>query len=223
MKRKRSEVLEINGSEIRSAIEELTMLVKLININKNDDKIPTMPFLSLCNLLLLQVLDKIGPTMTVLRKDIHQNIQRVEKVVESDPSVYSNVVKILKKEETEGTSKMRTSCSRAFVWLTRSLDFTVALLQNLTKDSELNMEQAVEESYNTTLKSWHGWISWAAYKVAVKLVPEKKVFMSVLLAKEEKYETLKEEIQTLISLFAPFLEEIHSVLVLYRLDRIKTP
>lgn len=40
------------------------------------------------------------------------------------------------------------------------------LLQNLTKDNgENNMEQAVEESYNVTLKSWHGWISSAAFKV----------------------------------------------------------
>lgn len=123
MKRKR-EVLEIKGSEIRSAIEELTVLVKLKSNDHNpgpsDVKIPTMPFLSICN-LVLQVLgwfsynththpfhitlyyacvcvyrdicyevesnyisfaDKIGPTMTVLRKDIHQNIQvRQEKIL----------------------------------------------------------------------------------------------------------------------------------------------
>ncbi|PON76293.1 Glycolipid transfer protein domain containing protein [Parasponia andersonii] len=226
MKRKR-ELLEIKESEIRSAIEELTVLVKLkpndhINLGSGDAKIPTMPFLSICN-LVLQVLDKIGPTMTVLRKDIHQNIQRMEKVLESDPSLYSNVVEMLKKEEAEGNSKLRTSCSRAFVWLTRSLDFTVALLQNLTKDLGQNMEQAVEESYNTTLRSWHGWISSSAYKVALKLVPEKKTFISLLLAKHENYDTLKDEIETLISLLVPFLEEVHSVLVLYRLDRIKCP
>lgn len=53
----------------------------------------------------------------------------------------------------------------------RSLDFTVALLQNLTKDfGQNNMEKAVEESYNITLKPWHGWISSAAFKV-IKTIP----------------------------------------------------
>lgn len=51
------------------------------------------------------------------------------------------------------------------------MDFTSALLQELTKDPEQGMEQAVEESYNNTLKPWHGWISSAAFKVIIPLVP----------------------------------------------------
>lgn len=50
------------------------------------------------------------------------------------------------------------------------MDFTVTLLQSLTKDPGKNMEQAVEESYNITLKPWHGWISAAAFKVITYLV-----------------------------------------------------
>ena len=45
------------------------------------------------------------------------------------------------------------------------MDFMVALLQRLVKDPGKHMEQAVEESYNSTLKPWHGWISSAAFKV----------------------------------------------------------
>ncbi|KAL5560401.1 hypothetical protein UlMin_036612 [Ulmus minor] len=220
MKRKR----EIEkGSEIRSAIEELTMLVKLKPSDNPDASyiLPTMPFLSICN-LVLQVLDKIGPTMTVMRKDVHQNIERLEKVVESDPLLYSNLVEVLKKEASENKARIRNSSSRAFVWLTRSLDFSVALLQNLTKDFGQNMEQAVEESYNITLKPWHGWISSAAFKVALKIVPDTKSFISLLIAKHESQETLKEEMQTLISLLLTFLEDVHSILALYHLDGIKS-
>lgn len=54
-----------------------------------------------------------------------------------------------------------------FVSLSRSMDFTVALLQNLARDPEQSMEEAVEESYNLTLKPWHGWISKAALKVII--------------------------------------------------------
>uniref|UniRef100_A0A6N2MHH0 Uncharacterized protein n=1 Tax=Salix viminalis TaxID=40686 RepID=A0A6N2MHH0_SALVM len=40
--------------------------------------------------------------------------------------------------------------------------------------------------------------------------------------KDETYDTLKEDVQTLTSLLVPFLEEIHSVLILYGLDRLKS-
>lgn len=54
------------------------------------------------------------------------------------------------------------------VWhILRSLDFTVTLLQLLAEDFQRNLEEAVDESYNITLKPWHGWISSAAYKVII--------------------------------------------------------
>ncbi|MBA0720967.1 hypothetical protein Golax_008558 [Gossypium laxum] len=120
MKRKR----EMEGkSEIRSAIEELSMLVKaqpatVGDSNLDDAPIPTKPFLHVCT-LILQVLDKIGPTMAVLRQDIHQNIQRLENLCESDPTKYLNLIEILKKEESEGNARKGSSCSKALLWLTR--------------------------------------------------------------------------------------------------------
>ncbi|KDO83648.1 hypothetical protein CISIN_1g025772mg [Citrus sinensis] len=222
MKRRRE--IEKSSSEIRSAIEELSMFIKLKpkdNLDAPRIHIPTKPFLHLCN-LVLQVLDKIGPTMLVLRQDIHQNIQRLEKFCELDPSKYANVVEILKKEASEGNARKKTSCSKAFLWLTRSLDFMVALLQRLAKDPGQKMEQAVEESYNIALKPWHGWISSAAFKVALKLLPDSVTFMNILMAKDETYDNLKEEMQTLTSLLVPFLEEIHSILRLQGLDMLKS-
>lgn len=45
--------------------------------------------------------------------------QRLEKFYESDPSRYSDVVEIIKKEASEGRARKCTSSSSAFVWLTR--------------------------------------------------------------------------------------------------------
>ncbi|XP_061970197.1 glycolipid transfer protein 3-like isoform X2 [Populus nigra] len=221
---KRTREIE-KGSEIKSAIEELSMLIKLKPTGDNHDRttvhIPTRPFMYVCN-LVIQVLDKIGPTMTVLRQDIDQNIQRLKMLCDSDPSMYSNLVEILKKEADEGGARKGASCSKASVWLARSLDFTVALLERLVADPGQEMEKLVEESYNVTLKPWHGWISSAAYKVALKLVPDNKTLIDLLMPKDETSDTLKEDVQTLISLLVPFLEEIHSVLILYGLDRLKS-
>ncbi|KAL5560409.1 hypothetical protein UlMin_036620 [Ulmus minor] len=228
--------MENKGSSseiISSAIEELSKASKVrspsvlvVKVEARDDvphpHIPTKPFLSLVNNLVLQVLDKIGPTMAVLRQDVNQNIQRLEMVYESDPSVYSNLVEILKKEVKEGNARKSASCCRALVWLTRSLDFTTALLQKLiTREPGKSMEQIVEESYNIALKPWHRWISSAAFKVALKLVPDNEAFISLLLVKDGNYESLKEEMQSLILLLLPFLEDVHSVLRFYNLDRLK--
>ncbi|XP_010244009.1 PREDICTED: glycolipid transfer protein 3-like isoform X3 [Nelumbo nucifera] len=159
--------------------------------------------------------------MAVLRQDIHQNIQKLDKMYESDPSVYSNVVEILKKEAREGIARKPSSCSRALVWLTRSMDFTVNLLEKLEKDVAQSLEQVVEDAYITTLKPWHGWISSAAYKVALKLIPERKAFIKLLIAEEEDYDMLKEEMRELISLLLPLLDDIHSILRSFHLDKLK--
>ncbi|XP_057795536.1 glycolipid transfer protein 3-like isoform X2 [Salvia miltiorrhiza] len=242
MKRRRE--FEMVASEIRSAIEEVSLLV--VNLKTGaaaavDDAVPNTapvpipapvpvqtsvhiqikPFLSLCN-LLVQVLDKIGPTMAVLRQDIRHNIERLEKFYESDPSIYWDVVEILKKEVNEGKAKKGPTCSKAFVWLNRSLDFALALLELLVKDFGRNMEEAVEASYITTLKPWHGWISSAAYKVALKLVPDSRTFVDVLKVKGEEDDVLKKDIQNLISLLIPVLEQNKDILRAYGLDKLKS-
>ncbi|KAH1125534.1 hypothetical protein AAZX31_06G118000 [Glycine max] len=219
---KRSRDME-KRSEIKSAIEELSMLV-IVKPEGNHvmiAHIPTKPFLSLCH-LVLQVLDKIGPTMAVLRQDVSQNIKRLEVMHELNPSMNSNLVEILKSEASKGKSRKRSSCSKAFLWLTRSLDFSSALLKSLENDPKKDMEQIVQECYDVTLSPWHGWISSAAFRVAKKLVPDSKTFMDLLKEKDENCETLKEKMQILVSLLVPFLEDVHCILKVYNLDRIKS-
>ncbi|CAJ2667568.1 unnamed protein product [Trifolium pratense] len=204
-------------SEINSAIEELSVLVIVKPADVNHEAavahIPTKPFLSLCY-MILQFLDKVGPTMAVLRQDIHQNIKRLEAMHESNPLTNSNLVEILKSETSKGNAKKRISGSKSFVWLTRSLDFTSALFQALlVKDPIKNMEQAVQESYDATLKPWHGWISSAAFRVAIKLVPDTKTFMDLLSEKDENCDTVTEKMQILVSLLVPFLEDVHCILI----------
>ncbi|KAI7993095.1 Glycolipid transfer protein 3 [Camellia lanceoleosa] len=60
--------------------------------------------------------------MVVLRQHMDQNIQRLEKVQEPHPSVYSNLIEIMKKEAGEGYARKGTSCCRAFVWLPEEQD-----------------------------------------------------------------------------------------------------
>ncbi|XP_006356274.1 glycolipid transfer protein 3-like isoform X2 [Solanum tuberosum] len=129
------------------------------------------------------------------------------------------MVEILKKEIFQSG---KGTCCKAFLWLTRSLDFTLALLQLLADDLERNMEQAVQESYTNTLKPWHGWISSAVFKVVLKLVPDSKGLITILKGKDKNNDDFKKELRTFISLLAPLLEEIHEVLAVYGIDIFKS-
>lgn len=51
-------------------------------------------------------------------------------------------------------------------------------------------------------------------KVCLKLVPDNKTFMDAIGARDESYDTLREDIDTLSSLLTPILKEIYFVLVI---------
>ncbi|KAG6520345.1 glycolipid transfer protein 3-like isoform X1 [Zingiber officinale] len=202
-------------SDVRMALEELS-LFKL-----EESKVSAMPLLAASN-LLLHLLDKIGPTMLVLRLDIQRNVERVEEVFMLDPNMNSSLIEIVKKEVGEGTSRKTGSCSKAILWLTRSIVFGLTLFQKLDKNPELKLEQVVEEAYSEVLKPCHGWISSAAYKIALKLVPERETLIRLLMGQEQDYEALKQDIKSYVSVIQPLLDEICALLRTYHLDKLKS-
>jgi hypothetical protein len=132
---------------------------------------------------------------------------------------------MVEKEADEGTARKADSCARAIVWLTRSMDFTIALLQRLEEEEgsdEQSLAQLVEAAYKVSLKPWHGWIASAASKIAMKLIPERKIFVGWLVGKDPSRSVLKDEIERLLPLLQPFLDDIHDMLAKFRLDRLKS-
>ncbi|KAJ1271095.1 hypothetical protein BS78_06G102900 [Paspalum vaginatum] len=213
---------EEEWSEIRLAIEELSPApLKPGGDGKpGASSPPTLCFLALAH-LLLRVLDKIGPTMAVLRLDVQRNIEELYLL---DPSKYATLTEIVEKEVKEGTARKVDSCARAVLWLTRSMDFTIALLQSLEGGSDQqSLAQLTEAAYTATLKPWHGWIASAAYKIAMKLIPERKIFTGMLVVgMDHDCSALKEEIEKLASLLQPLLDDIHAMMAKFRLDRLKS-
>ncbi|KAM0901580.1 hypothetical protein ACQ4PT_019900 [Festuca glaucescens] len=102
--------------------------------------------------------DEIGPTLLVLRQDIQQNIQRLEDLHARDPSKYASLTAIVTEEVEEGMSKKTNSCTRATIWLSRSMNFSLHLLESLLKNPETSLKEMVEKAYKITLKPYHGWI-----------------------------------------------------------------
>ncbi|URD74408.1 Glycolipid transfer protein (GLTP) [Musa troglodytarum] len=202
-------------SDVRLAMEELSLF------KPEEKKVSTLALLGASN-LILHVLDKIGPTLLVLRQDIQQNIERVEEMYMLNPNLYSSLVEMVKKEVCEGSSRNKHSCSRAILWLARSITFSVTLFQKLDKNPESSLAQVVEETYNDTLKPWHGWVASAAYKVAIMLVPEREIFIRLLMGQGQDYDGLKQDIKIYVSVIYPLLDETYALLRTHKLDTLKS-
>ncbi|KAM3191277.1 hypothetical protein ACQJBY_068899 [Aegilops geniculata] len=161
------EKMERGKSDLRVAMEELCLLSPGDGEEQEHQqqiRSSTMDLLCVSK-QLLHVLDEIGPTLLVLRQDIQQNVQRLQDLHARDSSKYSTLTAIVIEEAEEGTSKKTNSCTRAIIWLARSMNFSVHLLERLMKNPESSLKEMVEEAYKSTLKPFHGWISSAAYRV----------------------------------------------------------
>ncbi|XP_040242285.1 glycolipid transfer protein 3-like [Aegilops tauschii subsp. strangulata] len=131
----------------------------------------------------------------------------------TDSLKYASLTVMVTKEVVEGTSKKTNSCTRAIIWLTRSVNFSTHLLEGLVKNSESSLQEMVEEAYKSTLKPFHGWISSAAYKVALRLIPERDIFIQLLMGSCQDPGYFGEDVMVLVSIVQPLLEEINAILV----------
>ncbi|OEL15626.1 Glycolipid transfer protein 2 [Dichanthelium oligosanthes] len=227
MERKRKE-MEKPKSGLRLAMEELCLCSsgdaeeEQVQVKVQEQpRSSTMDLLSVSK-QLIHVLDEIGPTLLVLRQDIQQNVQRLQDLHERDSSKYASLTAIVTEEVEQGTAKKNKSCTRAIIWLSRSISFSKYVMEKLLKNPESSLEEIVEEAYGCTLKPWHGWISSAAYKVAVKLIPEREVLIALLMGNCQDFEDLAEVTKMLTCAVQPLLEEIDSILAKHNLDKLKS-
>ncbi|KAF7062059.1 hypothetical protein CFC21_068702 [Triticum aestivum] len=191
------EKMERGKSELRMAIDDLCLPSSGDGeYQEQQGKVrrpSTMDLLCVSN-QLLRVLDAIGPTLLVLRQDIQQNVQRLQDLHARDTSKYAGLMEIVMEEMEEGTSKKTNSCTRAIIWLA-------------------SLQEMVEEAYESTLKPFHGWISSAAYRVALRLIPERDIFIELLMGNCQNTGDFGEDVMILVSIVQPLLEEIN---VIYR-------
>lgn len=221
---KKGEEMERGKSELWMAMEELCLFSSGDGVEQQEQKqqrSSTMDLLCVSK-QLLHVLDEIGPTLLVLRQDIQQNVQRLQDLHARDPSKYATLTAIVTEEVEEGTSKKTNSCTRAIIWLARSINFSRHLLERLLKAPDSNLKEIVEDAYKSTLKPWHGWISSAAYRVAQSLIPERDIFIALLMGNCQDFEDFAGDVKILVSIVQPLLEEINAVLVKHQLDKLKS-
>jgi len=186
------------------------------NVKSEEGEILSQPFLEVCK-QILPVIEKFGAAMTLVKSDIGGNISRLEAKYSSSPTKFNYLYSLVQVEVETKTAKSSSSCTNGLLWLTRAMDFLVALFRNLIEHTEWSMSQACTDSYNKTLKKWHGWLASSSFSVAMKLAPDRKKFMDVIQGGGD----VNADIEKFCTTFSPFLEENHKFLARLGLDELK--
>ncbi|CAK8572100.1 unnamed protein product [Lathyrus sativus] len=186
------------------------------SVKSEQGEILSQPFLEVCK-QILPVIDKFGAAMTLVKSDIGGNISRLESKYLSSPAKFNYLYSLVQVEVETKTAKSSSSCTNGLLWLTRAMDFLVALFRNLIEHTDWSMSQACTDSYNKTLKKWHGWLASSSFSVAMKLAPDRKKFMEVIQGGGD----VNADIEKFCTTFSPFLEENHKFLARFGLDELK--
>lgn len=186
------------------------------SVKSEEGEMLTKPFLEVCK-QILPVIEKFGAAMALVKSDIGGNIMRLENKYLSNPSEFNLLYSMVQVEITAKTAKGSSSCTNGLLWLTRAMDFLVALFRNLLDHQDWTMSQACSDSYSKTLKKWHGWLASSSFTVAMKLAPDRKKFMDVVGGTGD----INVDMEKFCTDFSPFLEENHKFLASVNLDDLK--
>ncbi|KAL1367993.1 glycolipid transfer protein 1 isoform X1 [Arachis hypogaea] len=200
----------MEGTVFAPALEQLE------HVKSEQGEILTKPFLDACK-HILPVIDKFGTAMGLVKSDIGGNISRLETQYSSNPSRFNCLFSLVQAEVETNTTKASSSCTNGLLWLTRAMDFLVGLFQSLIEHEDWSLSQACTESYNNTLKKWHGWLASSSFGVVMKLVPDRKKFMEVLGGGGN----LNADMEKFCATLSPLLEENHKFLARLGLDDMK--
>jgi len=186
------------------------------HVKSEEGEMLTKPFLDVCK-QILPVIDKFGASMAIVKSDIGGNITRLENKYLSNPSEFNYLYSLVRVEVEAKTAKDSSSCTNGLLWLTRAMDFLVALFRNLLDQADWTMSQACTDSYSKTLKKWHGWLASSSVTLAMKLAPNRKKFMDVISGTGD----INLDMESFCSTFSPLLEENHKFLASVGMDDLK--
>lgn len=186
------------------------------HVKSDNGELLTKPFLEVCK-LILPVIDKFGAALAIVKSDIAGNITRLENKYLSDPSKYNYLYTMVQEEVAAKTAKGSSSCTNGLLWLTRAMDFLVELFRNLLTHQDWTMTQCCTNSYEKTLKKYHGWLASSSFTLAMKLAPNRDKFMEVIAGSGN----VNADMEQFCANFPPFLEENHKFLASVGLDDMK--
>ncbi|KAJ8320200.1 hypothetical protein KUTeg_001787 [Tegillarca granosa] len=144
-----------------------------------DGGIPVEPFLGACK-SLLPIFDKFNATaFAPVKMDFQGNIRKIQQKYSTNPESFLTLQSIVIAEMNSNQHHISSSATVALLWMKRGLQFIREFFFEVV-EGKSDMVQSVGNAYSRTLKPFHGWVVRGVFAVAVKALPYKDVFLSLL-------------------------------------------
>lgn len=144
-----------------------------------DAGIPVEPFLDACK-NLLPIFDKLNSTaFAPVKMDFQGNIRKVRTKYSIHPAEFTTLQSIILHEISKKQQHLPSSATMALLWMKRGLEFIAGFLDELKRGEE-NLSVAASTAYATSLKPFHGWVVRGVFAVAVKALPYRSTFISLM-------------------------------------------
>ncbi|XP_015790668.1 glycolipid transfer protein [Tetranychus urticae] len=172
------------SDELPATNNELFKFLKFPAI-KPDSPIPIQPFLDACR-SLIDFVTILGPVFIPVRSDIGGNVDKLTKILNTDPSRFTTLNSIIESEI--GLSSVKQIGTDALLWLTRALQYMNMFLSLLVDDysSDHNGELSNDLTkhftlaYDSTLRKHHNWIVQNVVHLSLKAAPSRNTIINLL-------------------------------------------
>jgi pleckstrin family protein A (phosphoinositide binding specific) protein 8 len=139
---------------------------------------------------VVKFVELLGKAFIPVRNDINGNIEKLNKIYESNPSKYKYLNEIVKTEcETLSESDFKIGTD-ALIWLTRALNYNQIFLSLLLCDFEEGKETEdlsgfFSEAYERSLKKYHNWLVQKICSLCLLAAPNRTSLLKHLTTDEE--------------------------------------
>ncbi|XP_053209802.1 glycolipid transfer protein A-like [Panonychus citri] len=200
--------LRPNEDNCCSMITDANQLFKFLKfpVIESNLIIPTQPFLDSCR-SLIEFVAILGPVFIPVRSDIGGNVDKLTKIVTTNPSKFTTINSIIESEISLPNDKQIGT--DALLWLTRALQYMNTFLQLLVDDynqgiNSNDLTKQFTQAYDSTLRKHHNWIVQNLVHLSLKAAPTRSMIINLispeicsshdLLIKTEKEKNLYQEI-----------------------------
>eukprot|EP01024_Parvocaulis_polyphysoides_P076386 TRINITY_DN99227_c0_g1_i1.p1 TRINITY_DN99227_c0_g1~~TRINITY_DN99227_c0_g1_i1.p1 ORF type:complete len:208 (-),score=32.20 TRINITY_DN99227_c0_g1_i1:133-756(-) len=178
-------------------------------VDKDKDDLLTQPFLEVSK-QFLPVVDSFGVGLSIVKNDIGGNIEKIEKGYKLDTEKYKYLFELVRTDVAAGNHVKSQCITKSVLWLKRAMEFSTTMLQLMAfdKSGKLSVCDAANSSYDKTLRPFHGYIAFGAFKTAINFVPSRESFFERLGGRENGKD-LVNDMKIFLSKFQPILQRIH--------------
>mmetsp|Transcript_1216 Transcript_1216/g.4965 ORF Transcript_1216/g.4965 Transcript_1216/m.4965 type:complete len:207 (+) Transcript_1216:243-863(+) len=146
---------------------------------RDSEGLLTEPFLDCCR-AFIPVVEKLGTGCYPVKADMNGNIERLAARFAEDQAEYKHLFNIVKKEIESGKQEDNAGCTKGLLWLKRAMDFVLHTLAALEKNAETSLVEAAGAAYKEVLEPFHGWVTYGAFQVALKILPSREGFFEAI-------------------------------------------